>query len=109
MPPHKAQFMRKMKITALLTAFTLMWAASAMAERADYNVIPLPKSVQSDSTKTFALKTGLGIAYDASDPEIARNAQFLRTWGVQVGQGATPGTEAKASSARQPFHKALPP
>ena len=72
--------MRKMKITALLTAFMLMWAASAMAERADYNVIPLPKSVQSDSTKTFALKTGLGIAYDASDPEIARNAQFLRTW-----------------------------
>ena len=54
--------------------------ALAMAERADYRIIPQPKSVQTDSTQVFTLRDGMGIAYDASDPEQARNAQFLRQW-----------------------------
>ena len=54
--------------------------ALMMAERADYRVIPLPKSVQMDSTQVFTLQNGMGIAYDASDPVMARNAQFLRQW-----------------------------
>jgi len=56
----------------------------ASAQRADYRIIPLPKTVATDTTKTFALRDGMGIAYDASNPEISRNAQFLRQWLEEV-------------------------
>lgn len=51
-----------------------------MAQRADYRVIPLPKSVETDTAQVFTLRSGMGIAYDASNPEIARNVQFLCQW-----------------------------
>ena len=51
-----------------------------MGQRADYRIIPQPKSVQTDTTQVFTLKPQMGIAYDASNPEIARNVQFLRSW-----------------------------
>ena len=60
-------------LIALLPAFI-------HAQRADYHIIPLPKSVQTDTTQVFTLCDGMGIAYDASNPETARNAQFLRGW-----------------------------
>ena len=70
-----------MNMKKLLFSMLLMLApALMMAERADYRVIPLPKSVQMDSTQVFTLQNGMGIAYDASDPVMARNAQFLRQW-----------------------------
>lgn len=54
--------------------------ALANAERANYRIIPQPKSVQVDSTNTFTLRPGMSIAYDAGNPEVSRNAQFLRQW-----------------------------
>ena len=54
--------------------------ALANAERADYRIIPQPKSVQVDSTNTFTLRPGMSIAYDSGNPEVSRNAQFLRQW-----------------------------
>lgn len=65
---------------SLWIVFLSLMPALMMAERADYRIIPLPKSVQSDTTQFFTLRDGMGIAYDASDPVIARNAQFLRQW-----------------------------
>lgn len=53
---------------------------SAWAQRANYQIIPLPKQVEVDDTQTFTLQSGMGIAFDASNPEILRNAQFLRDW-----------------------------
>ena len=64
----------------LVSMMIVLAPALMMAERADYRVIPLPKSVQMDSTQVFTLQNGMGIAYDASDPVMARNAQFLRQW-----------------------------
>ena len=61
----------------LAAAFASM---SAWSQTADYRIIPLPKSVATDTTQVFTLASGMGIAYDASDPEMARNAQFLRQW-----------------------------
>ena len=55
-------------------------ATWALAQRADYRIIPLPKSVEVDTTQMFTLRSGMGIAYDASDPEVARNVQFLKQW-----------------------------
>lgn len=60
--------------------FVCVPALALMAERADYRIIPLPKTVQTDSTQVFTLQAGMGIAYDAGNPEISRNAQFLRLW-----------------------------
>lgn len=50
------------------------------AQRADYNVIPLPKEVKTDSTQVFTLNQGMGVAFDATNPEIYRNVQFMCEW-----------------------------
>ncbi len=65
----------------IIAAFALMLAGSTVfAGQADYNVIPLPKSINVDASQTMTLRTGMGIAYDAGNPEASRNAQFLRAW-----------------------------
>ena len=61
---------------ALLIAGTL----SANAQRAEYDVIPLPKEVKVDSANVFVLKNGMGVSFDASSEEIFRNVVFLRQW-----------------------------
>ena len=53
---------------------------SAEEDKVDYNVIPMPKEVVVDSTAEFVLKDGMGLAFDASDEEMYRNALFLRQW-----------------------------
>ena len=50
------------------------------AQRADYRIIPLPKSVQEDTTQAFTLQQGMAIAYESNNPELTRNAQFLCQW-----------------------------
>ena len=74
-----------MKKTAFLLLCSIgLFSSNVRAERANYNIIPQPKSVQADTTQTFTLQDGMGIAYDAADPEIARNAQFLQKWVEQA-------------------------
>lgn len=67
---------------ALLWSVILMVSIplSSKAGRADYRVIPLPQSIEADTTRVFTLQPGMGIAYDAGNPEIARTAQFLCQW-----------------------------
>ena len=57
-----------------------MVSAWVIAQRADYRIIPLPKSVQTDTTQIFTLRSGMGIAYDAQNPQVAQNATFLQQW-----------------------------
>ena len=64
----------------LFSMILMLTPALMMAERADYGIIPQPKSVQTDTTQAFILRAGMGIAYDSSNPEISRNVQFLRQW-----------------------------
>ena len=59
-------------------------AFSASAQRANYNIIPLPKEVKVDTTQFFTLANGMGIAYDESDAENIRVAQFLQEWVKQA-------------------------
>lgn len=61
---------------ALVIASTL----SANAQRAEYDVIPLPKEVNVDSANVFVLKNGMGVSFDASNEEVYRNALFFRQW-----------------------------
>ena len=53
---------------------------ATLAGRADYRVIPLPQSIKADTTRVFTLQSGMGIAYDATNPEVARTAQMLCQW-----------------------------
>ena len=70
-----------MKKLFLLIATVACFAGNTvMAQRADYNIIPLPKQVEADSTQHFTLQAGMGIAYDASNEEVTRNAKFLSEW-----------------------------
>ena len=62
----------------------MLAAGSAFAQRADYQIIPLPKQVQTDTTQVFTLRSGMAIAFDATDAETARNAQFLQQWVEQA-------------------------
>ena len=68
--------MKKFLLTAAIACATVV----VMAQRADYHIIPLPKSEVTDTTQAFVLRTGMGIAYDATYPEIVRNATFLKDW-----------------------------
>ncbi|MBQ7442445.1 MAG: beta-N-acetylhexosaminidase [Bacteroidaceae bacterium] len=69
-------------IVALCAAMLLPLPTNA--QTADYRVIPLPTSIVADTTRTFALNDGMGIAYDSSNPDISRNAQFLKQWVAEV-------------------------
>ncbi len=62
----------------------MLAAGSAFAQRADYQIIPLPKQIQTDTTQVFTLRSGMAIAFDATDAETARNAQFLQQWVEQA-------------------------
>lgn len=68
------------------------------AERADYNIIPLPKEVKTDTTQSLPLTSGTAISYDAANAECTRIALFLQQW-VKEATGIrlilTPG-DAKA-------------
>lgn len=63
-----------------LLVFVCIAALTASAQKANYNIIPLPKEVKTDTTQQFILKGGMGIAYDSSNTEIARTAEFLQQW-----------------------------
>lgn len=63
-----------------LFVFVCIAALTASAQKANYNIIPLPKEVKADITQQFVLKSGMGIAYDSSNTEIARTAEFLQQW-----------------------------
>lgn len=70
-----------MKKLFLLTFIIACIAGNtALAQRADYNIIPLPKQVETDTTQYFTLQSGMGIAYDASNEEAVRNAKFFSEW-----------------------------
>ena len=64
----------------LFIGLVIAGTLSANAQRAEYDVIPLPKEVKVDSVNVFVLKNGMGVSFDASSEEIFRNAVFLRQW-----------------------------
>ena len=63
-----------------LFVFMCIAALTVSAQKASYNIIPLPKEVKADTTQQFTLKGGMGIAYDSSNTEITRTAEFLQQW-----------------------------
>ena len=71
--------MRKLSFF-LFIALVIAGTLSANAQRAEYDVIPLPKEVKVDSANVFVLKNGMGVSFDASNEEVYRNVLFLRQW-----------------------------
>lgn len=68
------------RFLVFLTGLLFLAGNSVWAQRANYNIIPLPKNIKTDTTQVFSLQEGMGIAYDASNNELARNAKFLAQW-----------------------------
>ena len=82
---------------------------SLWAGRADYRVIPLPQSIQTDTTSVFTLQSGMAIAYDAANAEVARTAQFLSQWiEQQTGLRLQPSPAAKKPAIRLQLSPAVP-
>ena len=72
----------------LFIALVIAGTFSANAQRAEYDVIPLPKEVKVDSANVFVLKNGMGVSFDASNEEVYRNVLFFRQW-VEETTGVT--------------------
>lgn len=72
----------------LFIALVIAGTLSANAQRAEYDVIPLPKEVKVDSANVFVLKNGMGVSFDASNEEVYRNVLFFRQW-VEETTGVT--------------------
>lgn len=64
----------------LFIALVIAGTLSANAQRAEYDVIPLPKEVKVDSANVFVLKNGMGVSFDAFNEEVYRNVLFFRQW-----------------------------
>lgn len=71
--------MRKLSFF-LFIALVIAGTLSANAQRAEYDVIPLPKEVKVDSANVFVLKNGMGVSFDTSNEEVYRNVLFFRQW-----------------------------
>ena len=68
-------------LKALVLLMVLGTCTQSIAQKSvDYRVVPLPMSIQTDTTKIFTLQSGMGIAFDDSQPEQRRNAEFLCQW-----------------------------
>lgn len=72
-----------MKRLLLATALCLSML-SAHAADANYNVVPLPKSVVMAKGKPFNLTSATTIVYEGTNPEMKRNARFLSEYIQQV-------------------------
>jgi len=78
---------------------------SAHAADANYNVVPLPKSVVMAKGLPFNLTNATTIVYEGTNPEMKRNARFLseyiqQAWGKKT---ATFGEErVKAGQDKSP-------
>lgn len=79
--------MKKLSIF-LFIAMVIAGTLSSNAQRAEYDVIPLPKEVKVDSANVFVLKNGMGVSFDASNEEVYRNVLFFRQW-VEETTGVT--------------------
>ena len=55
-------------------------AYAASAQRASYDIIPLPKEVKADTTQFFTLTDGMSIDFDVNNAECNRIALFLQEW-----------------------------
>lgn len=82
----------------------LAFCAQGMAQTpVDYRVVPLPMSIQTDTTHVFMLMPGMDIAFDDSRPEMRRNAEFLSQWVEKqtgIGLRLTPANRKAAVQLR---------
>lgn len=69
-----------MKRVAIFLFSLLIVQFSSAQSRADYHVVPLPTSVDQDTTKAFTLQTGMTISYESSNKEAQSTAEFLCQW-----------------------------
>ena len=73
---------KRLRLCTLAWCFVIV--AAAQAQRVNYDVVPLPRSVQQDTLHSFVLQQGMGIAFDESNADLQRNALFLSEWAEEL-------------------------
>lgn len=77
---HKTQlitlFMKKLS----LIVFALMVAMSLFAQKADYNVVPMPQTVTEINKPAFTLNANTRVVYVEGVEEMEQNARFLQEY-----------------------------
>ncbi|MBO4315297.1 MAG: beta-N-acetylhexosaminidase [Prevotella sp.] len=70
------------RIVILLIAFCIYLSTynGLKAQNADYRIVPLPQSVETDTSRCFMLRSGMGISYHDGDAEMTRIGRFLQQW-----------------------------
>lgn len=68
------------RIIVILCMVVGVWTQGFAQTFTNYQVIPLPMSVQTDTTNAFVLTSGMGISFDERLPEMQRIATFLAQW-----------------------------
>lgn len=68
------------RVAIFLFSIILIVQFSTAQSRADYHIVPLPTSVDQDTTKAFTLQTGMTISYESSNKEAQSTAEFLCQW-----------------------------
>jgi hexosaminidase len=75
----------------------LLSSCSESAKQADYNIVPLPLSIeQGEGQADFRLKNGVVISYPSAQPELQKEAQFLADY-VKKESGINLTVKADAS------------
>ena len=69
---------KRLRLCTLAWCFVIV--AAAQAQRVNYDVVPLPRSIQQDTLHSFVLQQGMGIVFDESNADLQRNALFLSEW-----------------------------
>ena len=69
-----------------LVICSLMVTMTLFAQKADYNVVPMPQSVNLSTNAPFVLNARTRIAFIEGNEEMERNAMFLKEY-VQKNTG----------------------
>jgi hexosaminidase len=81
----------------------LLSSCSESAKQADYNIVPLPLSIeQGEGQADFRLKNGVVISYPSAQPELQKEAQFLADYVKKSTSRSKPTPRAKGASRSAP-------
>lgn len=70
----KLSFLGAMSVASMLTLFS---SCTEPAQKADYQIVPLPAEITAVSENPFKLRSGITVSYASNETGMKENAQFL--------------------------------
>ena len=91
--------MKKTAVAIIAALFTAGIAIADGTQKADYQVVPLPRQIEPIAGNSFILSSQTQIAYPAGDKAMERNAQFLAEYIKEVAGISVATTTAKTKGS----------